>query len=157
MVRKYKTRSELGDIVSNLKSQGITTGLINGVFDLIHSGHIYIISEAKRFCDVLIIALNSDSSVRKFKGNNRPILKQNERIDIISALEDVDFVTLFDEKTASKTISIIRPDFHIKGGEYKGKTLPEEKTDRLFNIKILLLGDKKLNSTSDIIDRIKLL
>lgn len=155
MERKFKDRKELSDIVSHLKGAGYTSGVINGVFDIIHAGHIYIISEAKRYCDILIVALNSDKSVSRLKGEGRPILKEGERIEIISALEDVDFVTLFDERTAARTLQIIRPDFHIKGTEYRHQRLPEEGIDKQYNIKILLLGDRKINSTSDIIKRIK--
>lgn len=155
MERKFKDRKELSDIVSHLKRGGYTSGIVNGVFDIIHAGHIYIISEAKRYCDILIVALNSDRSVSRLKGERRPILKEVERINIISALEDVDFVTLFDEGTAARTLQIIRPDFHIKGVEYRYQRLPEEDIDKKYNIKILLLGDRKINSTSDIIKQIK--
>jgi len=155
MAGKYRSRAQLGRIVKRLKREGYRVGLINGVFDLIHAGHIDIIERAKRVCDYLIVAINSDSSTRRLKGKGRPVLKEEERIKIISALSDVDFVTVFDEDTADKTLEIIKPDFHIKGIEYKGKTLPESKTDKKYNIKVILLGSKKLNSTTDIIKKIK--
>jgi len=155
MAGKYKSRIQLSRIVRNLKREGYRVGLINGVFDLIHAGHIDIIEKAKRLCDYLIVAINSDSSTRRLKGRGRPILNERERIRIVSALSDVDFVTVFNEDTAKETLAIIRPDFHIKGVEYRGKTLPEEEIDTRYKIKLILLGTKKLNSTSDIIKRIK--
>ncbi len=155
MERKFKKREELAEIVKTLRKMGFTTGLINGVFDLLHIGHIEIIKEAKSICDILILALNSDVSTSKIKGRGRPIICEDERIRIVSAIEDVDFVTIFDEETASEILKIIRPDFHFKGGEYRGKRLPEEKIDRKFHIKTILLGDKKINSTTDIINKIK--
>lgn len=155
MERKFKKREELSLIIKTLKDMGYTIGLINGAFDLIHSGHIDIIEEAKRLCDILIIALNSDKSIAKLKGKGRPILTQKERIKILSAIEEVDFVTIFDEITASKTLKIIRPDLHIKGCEYRGKELPEAKITKKLNIKTILIGDKKVNSTTQIIKKIK--
>lgn len=155
MEKKFKSREELGKIVRILKKMHYKVGLINGVFDLIHSGHIDIMSKAKKLCDILIIALNSDISTRRIKGDKRPILNENDRIKILSAIEYVDFVTIFDEETASKTLKIIKPDFHIKGVEYKNRSLPERKITRRLGIKTILLGAKKLNSTTDIIKKIK--
>ncbi|MCX7958611.1 MAG: adenylyltransferase/cytidyltransferase family protein [Deltaproteobacteria bacterium] len=155
MEKKFKTREELAQIVKRLRKMGYSSGLINGVFDILHEGHIQIIEEAKVFSDILIIALNSDKSTAAIKGRNRPILKEHERIRIISSIEGVDFVTIFDEETAAETLRIIRPDFHIKGGEYRGKPLPEEKITMRYGIKTILLGDKKINSTTDIIQKIK--
>lgn len=152
---KFRTPDELSKIVRILKKKGYTVGLINGVFDLIHSGHIEIIEEAKGFCDVLIVALNSDISTAKIKGEGRPILNQDERVRIISAIEGVDFVTIFDEETASGILRTIRPDFHIKGVEYRGKILPEKEVTSRYKIKTILVGSRKLNSTTDIIKKIK--
>ncbi len=155
MEKKFRKRERLARTVSILRKMGFTTGLINGVFDLIHGGHIEVLEEAKNLCDILIVAINSDRSAMAIKGVKRPILNERERIKIISAMEYVDFVTIFDEETASETLRIIRPDFHIKGGEYRGRRLPEKKTGRKYKIKTILLGDSKINSTTDIINKIK--
>ncbi|MCX7943648.1 MAG: adenylyltransferase/cytidyltransferase family protein [Deltaproteobacteria bacterium] len=155
MEKKYREREILSKIVRKLRKSGFKVGLINGVFDLLHSGHIQIMMESKKFCDILIVALNSDSSTKKIKGKSRPILNQDERIKIISAIEYVDYVTIFDERTASKTLKIIKPTFHIKGGEYKNIQLPEKNLTQRHGIKTILIGDKKLNSTTDIIQKIK--
>ncbi len=155
MEKKFRRRERLAQIISLLRKKGYTSGLINGVFDLIHAGHIQIIEEAKKFCDILIVAINSDNSASRLKGEGRPVLSQQERIRIISAIEDVDFVTVFDETTASRTLRIIRPDFHIKGGEYRGKILPEKSLTEKYGIRTILIGERKINSTTDIIKKIK--
>ena len=91
----------------------------NGCFDIIHSGHIHYLTEAKKLGDVLIVGLNTDDSVRRLKGNNRPINNQFDRAIVLSALKPVDFVVFFDEDTPINLIQLINPDVLVKGADYK--------------------------------------
>lgn len=112
----------------------------NGCFDILHRGHIYILKKAKSLGDVLIVGLNSDSSVRKLKGENRPILPQNDRAEILAALEMVDYVLIFREDTPQKVISTLVPDVLVKGGDYNhneivGRDVVESAGGRVVRIK----------------------
>ena len=146
--------SELKAIRSKLKATGKKVVFTNGVFDLIHSGHVDYLSKAKNLGDVLIVGLNSDDSVKRIKGNKRPILKQEERAFIISNLKPVDFVVFFDEDTPEKLISEIIPDILVKGADWAvdkivGREIVEKNDGKVMNIKFV--NDQ---STSKIIDLI---
>jgi len=146
--------SELKTIRSKLKATGKKVVFTNGVFDLIHSGHVDYLSKAKNLGDVLIVGLNSDDSVKRIKGNKRPILKQEERAFIISNLKPVDFVIFFDEDTPEKLISEIIPDILVKGADWAvdkivGREIVEKNGGKVMNIKFV--NDQ---STSKIIDLI---
>jgi rfaE bifunctional protein nucleotidyltransferase chain/domain len=127
----------------------------NGCFDILHPGHISYLREAKRLGDVLVVGLNSDESVKRLKGPTRPILNQDERATLIVALEMVDLVIIFDEDTPIETIETIKPDIHVKGGDYKAKDLPEYPIVKTYggDVKILRFIDGQ--STSGIIERIQ--
>ena len=146
--------SELKAIRSNLKAEGKVIVFTNGVFDLIHSGHVDYLSKAKKLGDVLIVGLNSDESVKKIKGDKRPILKQEERAFILSNLKPVDYVVFFDEDTPEKLISELIPDILVKGADWSvdkivGKDIVEKNGGRVMNIDFV--NDQ---STSKIIDLI---
>ncbi|MDH3268174.1 MAG: D-glycero-beta-D-manno-heptose 1-phosphate adenylyltransferase [Ignavibacteria bacterium] len=146
--------SELKAIRSKLKAEGKKVVFTNGVFDLIHSGHVDYLSKAKKLGDILIIGLNSDDSVKRIKGDKRPILKQEERAFILSNLKPVDYVILFDEDTPQKLISEIIPDILVKGGDWSvekivGKEVVEKNGGKVINIEFV--NDQ---STSKIIDLI---
>lgn len=114
-----KTRSEIIEIRNKLKKQKRKVVFTNGCFDLIHSGHIDYLTKAKKLGDVLIVGINSDSSVRRIKGEKRPIVPENERCIILSNLKPVDFVTLFDEDTPGELIEELKPDVLVKGSDWK--------------------------------------
>ncbi len=114
-----KTRSEIIEIRNKLRKQKRKVVFTNGCFDLIHSGHIDYLTKAKKLGDVLIVGINSDSSVRRIKGENRPIIAENERCIILSNLKPVDFVTLFDEDTPMELIEELKPDILVKGSDWK--------------------------------------
>ena len=146
--------SELKSIRSKLKAEGKKVVFTNGVFDLIHSGHLDYLSKAKKLGDVLIVGLNSDDSVRRIKGNKRPILKQKERAFILSNLKPVDFVVFFDEDTPEKLISEIIPDILVKGADWSidkivGREIVEKNGGKVMNIEFV--NDQ---STSKIIELI---
>lgn len=118
-----KSFEEIEKIVKDLKSRGKKIIFTNGCFDILHIGHIKYLEEAKSYGDVLILGLNSDNSVRRLKGENRPINREYERAYILGALEVVDFVVIFGEDTPYNLIKIIKPDILVKGGDYKDKKI----------------------------------
>lgn len=118
---RIKTKEQLSSLVKGLKERGKRIVFTNGCFDLLHLGHVRYLEEAKRFGDVLILGLNSDASVRRLKGQSRPINTENDRAYILAALEAVDYVVIFDEETPYELIRTIRPDILVKGGDYEGK------------------------------------
>ena len=115
---KIKSLKELSRIRDILKKQGKTVVFTNGCFDIIHRGHIECLRKAKSFGDILIVGLNSDSSVRKIKGDRRPIVYQKDRAEILASLEMVDYVSIFNETTPFRMISKLVPDVLVKGGDY---------------------------------------
>ena len=149
-----KSLSELKAIRLKLKAEGKKVVFTNGVFDLIHAGHVDYLSKAKQLGDVLIVGLNSDDSVIRIKGNNRPILKQDERAFILSNLKPVDYVIFFDEDTPEKLISEIIPDILVKGGDWAvekivGREIVEKNGGKVMNIEFV-----NQQSTSKIIELI---
>jgi len=118
MKQKIKGREELLKIIQDLKIKGKRIVFTNGCFDLLHIGHIRYLEEAKTLGDVLIVGVNSDSSVRKLKGPERPILPVEERTEILSGLGCVDYITIFDELDPLNLISSLQPDVLVKGGDW---------------------------------------
>jgi D-beta-D-heptose 7-phosphate kinase/D-beta-D-heptose 1-phosphate adenosyltransferase len=116
-----KSRDEIEAISARLKTQGKSLVFTNGCFDILHRGHVSYLDVAKSFGDVLILGLNSDASVKRLKGENRPINNQDDRAYILSALESVDYVVIFDEETPYDLIKKVQPDTLVKGGDYEGK------------------------------------
>lgn len=146
--------SKLKSIRSELKASGKKVVFTNGVFDLIHAGHVDYLIKAKALGDILIVGLNSDDSVKRIKGDARPILLQDERAFVLSNLKPVDYVVLFDEDTPEKLISEIIPDLLVKGADWSvdkivGKEIVESNGGEVKAIEFV--NDQ---STSKIIDRI---
>lgn len=118
---KLRSRGELATIVAKLKSQGKTIVFTNGCFDLLNANHISLLRHCKSLGDVLIVATNSDESIRRLKGPNRPILSEAERVELLSAVHHVDYVTVFPEDTPRPLLALLQPDILVKGGDYKRK------------------------------------
>lgn len=153
-VHKVKSLSELKVIVDSLKKQGKKIGFTNGCFDLIHVGHIKYLRAAKKLADILIVAINSDKSVKLLKGNKRPLFPQDERTEILSAFEFVDYVVIFDELDPGKTISILLPDILVKGGDYKIDQIIGRNTVISHGGKVITIPEVNGKSTSEIINKI---
>ncbi len=115
---KIKTQDELIPILNDLKKNSRRIVFTNGCFDILHVGHIRYLKEAKGYGDILVVAVNSDSSVKSIKGDKRPIVSQSERAEVVAALEMVDYVTMFDEDTPYNIIKKLQPDVLIKGGDW---------------------------------------
>jgi rfaE bifunctional protein nucleotidyltransferase chain/domain len=153
--QKLYSLDELARRLSQLKAQGKKIVLANGCFDLIHVGHIRYLREAKARGDILVVALNSDSSIRQLKGSGRPLLEESERAEIIASFEFVDFVTIFDALTVEHVLRRLQPHVHAKGSDYTQETVPEKDTARAIKAEIAITGGPKVRSTSEIIKEIK--
>ena len=153
---KIKTIKEIEKISEILKKKGKKIVTTNGVFDLIHVGHLRYLKKAKSLGDILIIGVNADKSVKNNKGNKRPVVSLNDRMELLSSMEVVDFVFPFSSKTPIKWLEKIKPDFHVKGGDYK-LPLPEQDIVEKNNGKIVLIKEVEGKSTTNLIEKIKLI
>ena len=143
------------DLIRTWEESGYSIGFTNGCFDLIHPGHISLLHHAKNECDKLVVGLNSDSSVAKLKGKDRPIQKENARATVLLALKDVDVVIIFNEETPIKLIELIKPDVLIKGGDYKIDEIVGAEFIQQNGGRVVLSDYKNGHSTSDIIKKIE--
>jgi len=151
---KIKTLEELKEVVKELKDKNKITITTNGVFDILHLGHIKYLQEAKKLGDVLIVAINSDSSVKQIKGPERPINSEQSRAEVLSALSFVDYVIIFNESDPVNVLSDIKPNIHVKGGDYKIDEIIEKDIVEKNNGKIVLIPEIKGYSTTDLINKI---
>jgi D-glycero-beta-D-manno-heptose 1-phosphate adenylyltransferase len=128
--------------------------LANGCFDILHVGHLRYLQGAKKLGDVLVVAINSDKSMRIIKDQGRPILPETERVALVSALRCVDYVVLFDEPDVARVLDVLRPAIHAKGTDYTEETVPEREKVLAYGGQVRIAGDAKNHSTRDIIDTI---
>lgn len=148
------SREEIKQEVIRMRLKSKTIAFTNGVFDILHEGHIAVLSEAASFADVLIVGINSDSSVKKIKGETRPINNENSRALIIASLIMVDAVVIFEEETPLELIKIIKPDVLIKGGDYTLETMVGAKEVLDAGGKIEFIPIREGFSTTGIIEKI---
>jgi rfaE bifunctional protein nucleotidyltransferase chain/domain len=141
-----RDHSQLRTIVDALKQEGKRIIFANGCFDIIHVGHIRYLQEAKTLGDILIVAVNSDNSMREIKGN--PFMPEEERVEIVAALRCVDYITLFSEKTVVNLLLQLKPHIQAKGTDYTVETVPERETVLSYGGSIAITGDKKTHSSS---------
>jgi len=141
-------------LAGRLRSQGQHLVLANGCFDLLHVGHIRYLQGAKQLGDVLIVALNSDASVRRLKGPGRPLMNQAERAEILAALACVDYVVTFDDDTVDRVVERLKPHVHAKGTDYTEESVPERDTVLDAGGRVAIVGDPKAHSTRDLISAI---
>jgi len=148
---KILTRDQLREQVEQWRRAGERIVLANGNFDLLHVGHVRYLRGAKALGGKLVVAINSDQSVRTLKGEDRPIMPERERAEIVSALADVDAVIVFPELDVRSIIREIRPDIHAKGTDYTADTVPERDVVADCGGRVAIVGDSKDHSTSEII------
>jgi len=154
-MNKILERNTLKDKLEELRKKGKRVAFTNGCFDILHVGHVRYLREAKKTADILVLALNSDSSVRLLKGEERPLVPEKERAEILAALEFIDFVTIFEELTPLELINYLKPDILIKGGDW-----PEEKVVGREEIKewggrVAIIPEVEGKSTTNIVEKIK--
>ncbi|MBN1156897.1 adenylyltransferase/cytidyltransferase family protein [Candidatus Woesearchaeota archaeon] len=154
MKDKIKTRKELIWFVEELKKKKKMIVTCNGSFDIMHIGHVWFLQEAKKQGDILIVGLNSDASVKRYKGPNRPVNKQEQRAEMVAALEMVNFVTIFDELDPRALLEAIKPHVHCNGEEY-GKNCMEAETVRKNGGRLHLIKRFGDFSTTEMIKKIK--
>lgn len=147
---KLRTLEELPGLLGGKKIV-----LANGCFDILHVGHVRYLEGARRLGDALVVAINSDRSVRALKGPGRPILNERERAALVSALRCVDHVVVFDEPDVTRVLDTLRPAIHAKGTDYTESTVPEREKVLAYGGQVKITGDPKDHSTKDVIQRIK--
>ncbi len=152
--KKIMPRQEVAKIVHKMQSEGKTVVFTNGCFDVLHIGHIRILEHARSLGDCLAVGLNSDTSVRHLKGGSRPIIPQNERAEMLAALECVDFVSIFEEWTPDEIIDEIRPDIHVKGGDYTPETLTETAILKKYGGKLVIMPLIEGRSTTLFLEKV---
>jgi len=151
----HTDRRSLAAILTGLRAQGKTVVLTNGVYDLLHVGHVRCLEDARSRGDFLVVAVNSDTSAERGKGKGHPVVPLQERMEVLAGLGFVDYVTGFEEETADKVIEQLKPTIYAKGTEYSLKTLPERDTLKRLDVKAVFVGDKKVHSSSKLIQKIK--
>ena len=152
---KVVERKNITKLVQDLKSQGKTIVTTNGCFDILHVGHVRYLQATKAFADVMIVCLNSDVSVKKIKGSDRPINNENDRAEILCALECVDYVVLFDESSPVDLLCEIKPDVYTKGADYTIETLPEAKPVMQNGGRVEFISFVEGKSTTNVIKKIE--
>ena len=152
---KILPREHLAARIAEHRARGRRVVLANGCFDLLHAGHVRYLDGARRQGDVLVVAVNSDSSLRPLKGPGRPILPAEARARLVAALGAVSYVTVFDEPDVSALLTALRPDVHAKGTDYTADTVPERETARQLGVRIAIVGDPKRHSTGEMLTRLR--
>ena len=136
------------------RARGHTIAFANGVFDILHVGHIRYLQDSAKVADVLVVGVNGDDSVRMLKGEGRPVMPAAERAEIIAAIEGVDYVTIFDERSPARLLAVLQPDVHCKGTDYTVDSVPERDIVVAYGGRTAIVGDPKDHSTRDLLARI---
>jgi D-glycero-beta-D-manno-heptose 1-phosphate adenylyltransferase len=152
---KLKTWKGLVAVVEKLRGRGKKIVLANGCFDLLHVGHARYLAGARSMGDVLIVAVNGDRSVRRLKGKGRPLMPAPARAELVAGFESADYVIIFPESNVERLLRAIRPDVHVKGGDYTIETVPERKVVKSYGGRVAIAGGSKVRSTRDIIRRVR--
>lgn len=154
-MNKILDRNTLKNELDPLRKNGKKIAFTNGCFDILHIGHIRYLREAKKTADILVLAINSDASVKKIKGEKRPLVPQEDRAEIMAALEFIDFVTIFDETTPLELINLLKPDVLIKGGDWAQDKVVGRDEIKKWGGKLTLIPEINGKSTTSIVDKIR--
>ncbi|HEU4794487.1 MAG TPA: adenylyltransferase/cytidyltransferase family protein [Pyrinomonadaceae bacterium] len=147
-------REELVARVRAERESGSRIVLANGCFDVLHVGHVRYLAGARELGDVLVVGVNSDDQVARLKGEGRPVLPEEERAELVAALESVTYVTVFNEPTVEELLLVLKPDVHAKGTDYTEDSVPERNVVRSYGGRVAIVGDPKDHSTSAILARL---
>ena len=149
------TAEELQAAVKEERARGRTIALANGVFDLLHVGHVRFLQDAAAHADCLVVAVNDDESVRTLKGEGRPLMSAHDRVELIAALRGVDYVVVFSGPTVGPLLAALKPDVHCKGTDYTVDSVPEREVVAAYGGRTAIVGDPKDHSTRDIVALIR--
>jgi rfaE bifunctional protein nucleotidyltransferase chain/domain len=152
--KQIVSRHELATELAQHRAKNKKIVLANGCFDILHVGHTRYLAGAKDEGDILVVAINSDASVRKLKGEGRPILPEHERAELVAALGSVDYVIIFDEPNVEPLLEALRPHVHAKGTDYTAETVPERAVADRLGIRVAIVGDAKNHSTRDLLSQL---
>ncbi|MCC7367901.1 MAG: adenylyltransferase/cytidyltransferase family protein [Chloroflexi bacterium] len=141
-------------VLAARRADGARVALTNGAFDLIHVGHLRSLEQARAHSDVLVVGVNSDASVRRYKSPDRPIVPQADRAELLAGFACVDYVVIFDEDTAERLLEAVRPDVYIKGAEYASRPFPERAVVERYGGQVVLVELEAGRSTSGLIDAV---
>ncbi|MGL4307849.1 MAG: D-glycero-beta-D-manno-heptose 1-phosphate adenylyltransferase [Cetobacterium sp.] len=142
-------------VIEELKKQGKKVVFTNGCFDILHVGHLTYLNEAKRQGNILVVGVNSDSSVKRLKGESRPINNEIDRAEMLCGLKAVDYTVIFEEDTPMELIEELKPSIHVKGGDYKKEDLPETEVVERNGGEVRILGFVQGKSTTNIVKKIQ--
>lgn len=147
--------AEIGRRIAAERARGRTIALANGCFDVLHVGHVRYLEGARREADVLVVGVNADASVRRLKGEGRPVLPAEDRAMLVAALRSVDFVVVFPEDDVGGLLRTLRPDVHCKGTDYTPDSVPERDVVRSYGGRVAIVGDPKDHDTRKILERLR--
>jgi len=151
---KVITQDEAIELSKKLKKENKTLVFTNGCFDILHLGHVRYLKQSKKFGDFILVALNSDASVKRLKGESRPVNNENDRAELLSELGFVDYVTIFSEDSPKKLLMKVKPDIYTKGADYTLETLPEKNVVQSYGGRIEFIELVQGKSTTNIIKAI---
>jgi len=147
------TETELLRVAADERAHGKSIAFANGVFDVLHVGHLRYLQDASRQADLLIVGVNSDESVRAIKGEGRPVTNEHERAELVSAIRGVAYVTIFRDSSPARLIAVLKPDVHCKGTDYTADSVPEREVVLAYGGRIAICGDAKDHSTTAILEK----
>jgi D-glycero-beta-D-manno-heptose 1-phosphate adenylyltransferase len=146
---------EVARQVRAARAAGRTVALANGCFDVLHAGHVRYLQGARAEADVLVVGINGDASVRRLKGEGRPVMPEGDRAMLVAALRDVDHVVVFADDDVAALILALRPDVHCKGTDYTPETVPEREVVRSYGGRVAIVGDAKEHDTRRLLERLR--
>ncbi|HEX8172732.1 MAG TPA: adenylyltransferase/cytidyltransferase family protein [Thermoanaerobaculia bacterium] len=147
--------AQLAEALERERAAGKSIAFANGCFDVLHVGHVRYLQDAARVGDVLVVAVNGDESVRQLKGEGRPVMNERERAEIIAALRGVAYVTIFPDRSPSRLLQFLKPDFQCKGTDYTPDSVPEAELVRAYGGQVVIVGDPKDHSTSELLKKMR--
>ena len=153
-MQKIFSEGQLAEQLARLRRQGKRIVFTNGCFDLMHSGHVYMLAQAKTFGDILVVGMNTDASVKRLKGDKRPILDQASRLALLAALEVVDYITLFEEDTPLALIRRLQPHILVKGGDWSSEAIVGKEVVEHTGGRVVAVRHQDGFSTTNLIERI---
>lgn len=141
--------------IATEREAGRRIAFANGVFDILHVGHVRYLQDSARVADVLVVAVNGDDSVRMLKGEGRPVMPEQERAEIVAAIRGVSYVTIFHERSPARLLQTLRPDFQCKGTDYTADSVPEAEIVKSYGGRVVITGDPKDHSTTSLLEKMR--